>query len=53
MIWQNLSELLQAFNRNQYKNLSSIQVKPPVLPAERWGHTSVSAHNRMFIIGGY
>lgn len=23
------------------------------MPVERWGHASVAAHNKMYIIGGY
>jgi hypothetical protein len=48
MIWQNLSELSQAHASQESQN----QTLPP-MPAERWGHASVAAQNKMYIIGGY
>jgi hypothetical protein len=60
MIWQNLSELAQAHanlkSRSQSRPNSQSNSKSKeadTMPVERWGHASVAAHNKMFIIGGY
>jgi len=50
MIWQNLSELSQAYANQQNKPNSS---QDNLMRVERWGHASVAAHNKMYIIGGY
>jgi hypothetical protein len=52
MIWQNLSELSQAYVKQQSKQSNPKETEPS-MPVERWGHASVAAHNKMYIIGGY
>ena len=52
MIWQNLSELSQAYANQHSIQSKSKEIDDP-MPVKRWGHASVAAHNKMYIIGGY
>ena len=45
--WQNLQEITSVARARQIKSENHES------PQKRWGHTSVEALNRMFIIGGY
>lgn len=46
-----MHELLQ--NSEEARATHSSDPENPNMPSKRWGHTSVEALNRMFIIGGY
>ena len=46
-----MHDLLQ--NSEEARATHSSDPENPNMPSKRWGHTSVEALNRMFIIGGY
>ena len=46
-----MQDLLQ--NSEEARATHSSDPENPNMPSKRWGHTSVEALNRMFIIGGY
>ena len=64
-MWINLSQLSKEDRRGPVlvqdlpqnsEEVSASQASDPDhrhMPSKRWGHTSVEALNRMFIIGGY
>jgi hypothetical protein len=48
--WQNLEDYSQFKRRQSPIDVASLI---EVSPSKRWGHTSVEALDRLFIIGGY
>lgn len=55
MIWQSLTEILKVHQTAISRNTAPLDStsKATLTPCERWGHSSVAAHNRMFIVAGY
>ena len=52
MIWQNMQHVWETVDEVSVRNQQSAY-KYKIMPSERWGHSSVAAYDKMFIIGGY